>query len=87
MVRIFLTIGYCVILVVCFLLLDNKYETALPSVSWFVLLITAIILGRISKRLDKYLANTYLFFGAIFVLLLVLIEPFYELLAKLTNLF
>ncbi len=87
MVKNILIIGYCIILVGCFFILDTKYEVGLPPVSWFLLAIISLILGRINKKLENFLANTYLFYGVIFALLLILIEPFHKFLTTLSNLF
>jgi hypothetical protein len=73
------TTGYIVLMVACMILIDIRYGD-LPARSWSVLFILAVILGRVSKRLEPWLINTYLFFGIAILVLLLCFEGFYKLL-------
>jgi hypothetical protein len=75
MVKKILIVGYCVIIVFCFKRLEVKYGEIFSPTIWFTLSVASIILGRLSKRFERYLVNTYLFFGVIILVLITFIQP------------
>ncbi|MBX2968852.1 MAG: hypothetical protein KF803_05750 [Cyclobacteriaceae bacterium] len=83
MKEIVYTAGYIVVMITCMVLIDSKYGN-LPTGSWGVLFVIAAILGRVGKRLEPWLINTYLFFGVAVLVLLLLFEKLYKLLHYLS---
>lgn len=82
--NLILTVAYCILLLCCFWGLDIKYEDRISSISYFMLLLLAMLLGRLSKKLEKYLANTYLFFGVLLLLVILISTPIHEMLSNFT---
>ena len=83
--KVIIVIGYCLILVICSLKLDAKYGDTLSPIIWFALFVVAILLGRISKGLDRYIVHSYLFFGIVLLLLLVICDTLYKLLSTIST--
>ncbi len=82
--NLILTITYCVLLLCCFWGLDIKYEDRIFSIGYFMLLLLAMLLGWLSNKLEKYLANTYLFFGVLLLIVVLISTPIHEMLSNFT---
>ena len=76
------SVGYCASLILCCLLIDHKYGD-LPFRAWSVMLLLALILGRLGKKLEKWLINTYMFFGVVVLVLLLCFEELYKVMVDL----
>ncbi|WP_133250034.1 hypothetical protein [Marinifilum breve] len=77
-------IVYCILLLCCFWGLDIKYEDKISPLSYYMLSFLAMLLGRLSTKLEKYLANTYLFFGVLLLFVALISTPIHEMLSSFT---